>query len=182
MVAGLPQASLLTKKNRSKVEKIARKSFKVEAVEISGFEKAVASKNLKGNLFTIKNKDSVLGHLVLRRVHGCKIGGCEANADNSAMAVYFSDFDESNYETFDYLMILNAEKEIIKVQVIDYPGEHGYEVSSKRWLRQFQGYTGNQSLDYGKNVDAISGATISGNSITSDIKKTYRDFVGVVSI
>jgi len=182
IIIGKPQSSLLTKKNKSKVEKIARKTFDVDAIEISAFDKTVISKNLKGNIFALKSDGNVVGHLALRRVHGCKIGGCEENSDNSAMAVYVSDFDESSYETFDYLMIIDNDQQIVKVQVIDYPGEHGYEVSSKRWLRQFQGYKGDSNLNYGKNVDAISGATISGNSITSDIRKTYREVADLVGL
>lgn len=174
-VIGTPQSSLLTKKNKSKVEKITRKAFELESISLERF--ITQNQKLKGNLFVIKTGEEEVGHLVMRRVHGCKIGGCEENSENAQMVKYVSDFDESSYETFDYFMVLNASKEIIKVHVIDYPGDHGYEVSSKRWLRQFQGYTGEDDLTYGKTVDAISGATISGNSITSDVKSTYRQLI-----
>ena len=172
---GTPQASLLTKKNKNKVVKITKKAFDLESISLEKL--ATKNKKLKGNLFAIKTGEELIGHLVMRRVHGCKIGGCEENADNAQMVKYVSDFEEGSYETFDYFMVLNQAKEIIKVHVIDYPGDHGYEVSSKRWLRQFQGYTGGDDLSYGKTVDAISGATISGNSITSDIKSTYQKLI-----
>lgn len=48
---------------------------------------------------------------------------------------------------------------------------HGHEVSAKGWLKQFIGYNGNESLQVGKNVDAIIGATISVYGITRDIKE-----------
>jgi hypothetical protein len=41
---------------------------------------------------------------------------------------------------------------------------------NKGWLRQFIGITGCE-LDYGKDIDAISGATISASSLTIEIRK-----------
>ncbi len=47
---------------------------------------------------------------------------------------------------------------------------HGQEITARGWLKQFIGYNGSESLKVDKNIDTISGATISVYAITSDIK------------
>ena len=48
---------------------------------------------------------------------------------------------------------------------------HGQEVMNKGWLGQFEGYRYGKRLRYGKNIDAVTGATISANNILKEIKK-----------
>ena len=57
------------------------------------------------------------------------------------------------------------------VKVYNYQATHGQEVSIKGWLRQYAGYDGSQSLTVGKDIDAISGATISVYAINQDIQE-----------
>ena len=70
---------------------------------------------------------------------------------------------------FDYLVTVNLAFEIEKVKVLKYRSEHGGEIASKKWLQQFTGYSTGE-LKYKKDISAISGATISASSITSDIQ------------
>ena len=176
------QPSLMTQRNKGKIQKVVKKVWKGQEVSIQKMTSQRLSPNaLSRNLYSLKSEETQLGYLVLRRVHGCKIGGCDANSSNDHMVQYVADFDEGTYETFDYLMIVDNDFTILKLSVYDYPGEHGYEVSSKRWLRQFEGYKGAERLKYSKDIDAISGATISGNSITADVQRTHRQLVESLS-
>lgn len=125
----------------------------------------------KGNLLyklTAAGQDK--GWLVLRRAYGCKVGGCGSGNYSTASQVCAA--DGNAYEVFDYALFLNEQLEILKVVVVDYPGDYGYEITSPGWLNQFIGYNGGD-LTYGSDVDAISGATISANSITWDIVKVH---------
>lgn len=72
------------------------------------------------------------------------------------------------YDYFDYCVIFNTDLSIRKVEVMIYRSDHGYEITSKKWLKQFAGTNGCY-LDYGTDIDAIAGATYSASSITSDI-------------
>jgi Na+-translocating ferredoxin:NAD+ oxidoreductase RnfG subunit len=47
-------------------------------------------------------------------------------------------------------------------------------VGGKGWLKQFIGYDGKEKLEYGKNIDSISGATISANAITYNVQESCR--------
>jgi len=58
----------------------------------------------------------------------------------------------------------------MNVKVFNYQATHGHEITAKGWLKQFIGYTAKGNLNVGKTVDSISGATISVNGITSNIR------------
>ena len=74
------------------------------------------------------------------------------------------------YDYFDYCVIYNSDLSIRNVEVLIYRSDHGYEIAKKSWLKQFSGENGCGML-YGEQIDAISGATYSGSSITVDINK-----------
>ena len=57
------------------------------------------------------------------------------------------------------------------VRVFNYAATHGQEVSVKRWLDQFAGHDGAKPLRAGKEIDGISGATISVNAIVADVNE-----------
>jgi hypothetical protein len=77
---------------------------------------------------------------------------------------------KGRYEEFDFLVLFSTEWTILKVEILVYRSDHGYEIMNKNWLSQFNGKTGCE-LTYGNEIDAISGATLSGNSLTETISK-----------
>jgi len=81
----------------------------------------------------------------------------------------------SKYKKFDYLIIYNNFAEILKVKILNYRESHGFEICNKRWLKQFIGNNSDSEFEFNSKVDAISGATISVNSLkTSIFKKTQN--------
>ena len=44
--------------------------------------------------------------------------------------------------------------------------DHGRQVGSQRWLKQFIGRKSGEKLVYGEDIDGISGATVSAKSMT----------------
>jgi len=123
------------------------------------------------SLFRLLEEDQLQGYLLLRRGFGCKIGGCGDASSQGEGQVCSA--NGGSYEVFDYALILDTSMTILKVLVVDYPGDYGYEITSKGWLKQFIGYQG-KPIRYGKEIDAVSGATISANSITSDIVAVHE--------
>jgi len=77
-------------------------------------------------------------------------------------------------EFFDYLIVFDTNLSVQQVKVYNYQATHGQEVTTKGWLKQFQGYDGSRSLTVGKSIDAISGATVSVYEITNDIQEKTR--------
>ena len=80
---------------------------------------------------------------------------------------------EGRYDRFDYLIIINSDLVIQKVDVLKYRSQHGGEIASKKWLRQFENYSSGE-LRYKKEISALSGATISANSIVDDVPKVLK--------
>ncbi len=111
-------------------------------------------------LYRLLFNDTIVGYALLNRSYGCRVGGC---------AVYSSTTDkEGNYDPFYYSILTDQHLQIKNVQVLEYFSEYGYEITNKNWLAQFVGTTG-RGLVYGKDVDAISGATISVKALLEDI-------------
>jgi hypothetical protein len=74
-------------------------------------------------------------------------------------------------EYFDYFILYDNQLVVTNVKIVRYLASHGQMVSAPSWLKQFRGYKPGQPLEVGMQVDAISGATISVNAITFDVRK-----------
>lgn len=100
------------------------------------------------------------------RVTTCRAGGCVSPGSVNV---------EAGTEFFDYFILFDSAGKVLLVQVYNYEATHGHEITVRSWLRQFTGYDGRQQLTVGKDIDVISGATISVYSISNDISdKTNR--------
>lgn len=69
-------------------------------------------------------------------------------------------------DVFDYLIVFDKDLRIIKSKVLIYREQHGQQIGSARWLKQFIGMSTSDTPQLGKNIQGISGATISVTSMT----------------
>ena len=81
----------------------------------------------------------------------------------------------SKTDTFEYLVIFDSSLIIKKVNVLVYREDYGGEIGSKRWLKQFVGKARSTDLAVGKNIAAISGATISVYSMTNAVNQLLNE-------
>ncbi len=100
-------------------------------------------------------------YVYIGRVNSCRTGGCSISRKVQT---------DENHEYFDYFILYDSAFTIKLIKVFNYQATYGQEVRVKGWLKQFIGYNGNNDLQVGKDVDAISGATISVLGITFDIQ------------
>jgi len=75
----------------------------------------------------------------------------------------------SQTKYFDYLVLFDQNLVIKSIKILVYREDYGGEIGSKNWLSQFLGKTIVDRFIYRKNIAAISGATISVNSITEAV-------------
>ena len=108
-------------------------------------------------VFKIITADTLSGYSIVTRALGCKIGGCDKPST-----------DTISFEEFFFLTAFDKQKNIKKVRVLEYTSDHGYQIANKGWLKQFE--HGNK-FTVGENIDGISGATISGKSITKGVNE-----------
>ena len=115
-----------------------------------------------GKFFSVPGRDNPdqARYIYVGRVNSCRAGGCSISFDTES-------FGDSEY--FDYFILFGPGLDVQQVRVFNYQATHGQEVAAKGWLKQFEGYSGTGSLEVGKDIDAISGATISVYGITSDV-------------
>jgi len=138
-----------------KVDKEIKSTFQIEAFSITPItvnetiKKNVSTQINTNNLYTIITDNQLIGYAYVSKA-------------------------PSKTDQFDYVVLFNPQLEIVKVKVLIYREDYGNEIGSKRWLKQFVGKTAKDTLRYGDNVDAISGATISANSMTKTIQKLLK--------
>jgi hypothetical protein len=123
------------------------------------------TQTLQGKFFAVSGTGSLpaVKYAWVGRVKTCRVGGCEIETDQPAKM-------ESEY--FDYFILFDPECNVRLVKIYNYQASHGQEVTAKGWLKQFVGYDGKSELLVGKQIDAVSGATISVNAIAFDVE--YR--------
>jgi len=143
-------SSGLPKNIQKKVDKEIKKIFEVEEFTLdpmvfpSEVTKELAADFGENTLFTIQENEKHLGYAYVSKA-------------------------PSKTDDFDYLIVFDTNFIIIKSKVLIYREDYGGEIGSKRWLKQFIGKTQGDTLIYGDNIVAISGATISVRSMTKAI-------------
>ena len=80
-----------------------------------------------------------------------------------------------NYLNYFPVFAFDQYGEVLRAYLLEMNTIKGSEINTRFWLRQFQGYHG-ETLRYGKDIDAISGATLSGISMTKEVKY-YSDLI-----
>lgn len=102
-------------------------------------------------------KDDEKAIMIITIANACRIGGCDVEHE-----------DGDEFEQFYLYSIYNNNGELLDIKILDYQAEHGYEVTSKWWLKQFKKSWG-EHFEYNKNVDGISGATVSVKSMIREM-------------
>jgi hypothetical protein len=146
-----------------KLNKVVNKVWKGQEVQL---EKVELPDSISKD-FTCFNKvilnDETVGYACYTTAFGCRIGGCPAPSNPNVQS----------YETFDYIVVYDAELNIKKVDIANYGGDYGYEICNPRWLSQFIGM--NQGFKLNDNIDGISGATVSAQYLIDDLNGVGND-------
>jgi len=152
--------------NHKKIYKEVGKFLELEQPEIEEIylpDSIIRKNHIQGKYYHVSNKNysSNYHYIYIGRVNSCRAGGCSISMDPN---------EDFNTEYFDYFILYDSDCSVELVKVFNYAATHGHEVSARGWLKQFAGYNGTDTLEVGKNVDAISGATISVYGITLDVQ------------
>ncbi len=95
-------------------------------------------------------------------------------SNNQTIGYYYLGKSFGKMDFFDFIIIFDKELNVSKIRVLKYREEHGGEIGSKRWLKQFIGLKTDKSIENQKNIMGISGATLSVNSITKEINLVFK--------
>ena len=97
----------------------------------------------------------------------------EVVQDEQVLGYLLSTQAKGRFDLFDYSVIYSDELEVLSMMILVYRSTHGAGVCSKHWLKQFKGYSGGK-LTLGKEIDTISGATLSAASLVRDAERCYQ--------
>lgn len=140
---------------QASIDKEVKSVFKIEAfttqtvVISTEINETLPVKITETNFFKINNEDTFLGYYYLGHAYG-----------------------KADY--FDFIVIFDKDLIVSKVKILIYREDHGSEVGSKRWLKQFIGKSTTMDLKYQKDIAGISGATISARSMTNEVNKLFK--------
>jgi len=95
-------------------------------------------------------------------------------SDENLIGYYYVGQAYGKADYFDFIVIFDTDLIVEKVSVLVYREDHGAEVGSKRWLKQFTGATTSKTLIYQEDIVGISGATISVKSMTNEVNKLLK--------
>ena len=91
--------------------------------------------------------------------------------NDTTIAYAFLDNVKGKSMPITFLVIINKQGKIINTAVIKYREAYGGQVGQKKWLEQFNNYNNNSNYKIGDEIDGITGATISVNSLSRGIQK-----------
>ena len=96
------------------------------------------------------------------------------NSNNTNLGYYYLGQAYGKADYFDFIVLFDKDLIVSKVKILVYREDHGGEVGSKRWLKQFIGTKTATQLKYQQDIAAISGATISAKSMTNEVNKLLK--------
>lgn len=108
-----------------------------------------------------------------------KEGFFKVSSNEACLGYYYYSQAPSKTAVFDYLVVLDQQLIVKKIKILVYREDHGGEIGSKRWLKQFYESTPSAKFSYGRDIKAISGATISAESMTDAVNALLQDLVHI---
>jgi Regulator of nitric oxide reductase transcription len=75
-----------------------------------------------------------------------------------------------------FLVAVDPAGRLRDVDILVYREPYGGEVAYEAWRRQFRGKGADAPLVVGRDIQGISGATISVNAVTAGVRRTVADF------
>ncbi|MEO7564758.1 MAG: FMN-binding protein [Sphingomicrobium sp.] len=101
----------------------------------------------------------------------------EARGGGGRMGWLIIDQVLGKHEMITYALALAPDGAVRSVEILDYRETYGGEIRGAAWRRQFAGKRAGQSLKLGKDIQNISGATLSSSHVTDGIRRllvTYQ--------
>lgn len=85
------------------------------------------------------------------------------------------------HEFITYAVALDASGTLKSVEILDYRESYGGQVRDPRWRAQFVGKRAGASLQLGKEIKNISGATLSSRHVTDGVRRLLATYAIVLA-
>ena len=98
-------------------------------------------------------------------------GAWEARLDGKPLGFVVVDQVIGKHDLITFAVALDPEGNVKRVEIMEYREPYGYEVRNARWLRQFAGKRHGDSLQVDREIQNISGATMSCEHVTAGVRR-----------
>ena len=75
------------------------------------------------------------------------------------------------HEHIKYAIGINVDGAVREIEIMEYTESYGYEVRNESWRKQFVGKTASMPIKLNKDIDNISGATLSCKHLADGVKR-----------
>lgn len=75
------------------------------------------------------------------------------------------------HELIKYAVGINKDGTVRQIEIMDYLESYGYQVAEAKWRQQFVGKTAVSPIKLNKDIDNISGATLSSKHLSDGVKR-----------
>ena len=155
VIAGIFISSSMAQPQSKPHRRVMKASHKLwgDHLEITAYVQATSSQadkeqlQTKDRVFFVFEKEEIKGYVISSSAKG-------------------------RYDDYDYSVIFDDAGVVRQVLVTVYRSDHGAAISQKNWLSQFEGYQGG-SLELGKDIDAVSGGTLSASSLLEEMERLH---------
>jgi Na+-translocating ferredoxin:NAD+ oxidoreductase RnfG subunit len=79
--------------------------------------------------------------------------------------------ESSLYGTFRFGVFFDADRRVSKVSIVEYSEDRGSEIRSRRFLKQFVGRGADSGFEPRRDVDMITGATVSSSALCRGVQR-----------
>jgi Na+-translocating ferredoxin:NAD+ oxidoreductase RnfG subunit len=108
-----------------------------------------------------------LGTGPVRRDWTVYLGEGAAGRDGYALV----DDEIGQHEPIDFAVRFNSEGAVERLEILAYREAYGDEVRGERFRAQFRGKTARDAITAGKDIDIVSGASLSSRSVALGVKR-----------
>lgn len=94
-----------------------------------------------------------------------------AVAGDTRLGHVFVDQVYGKHELITYAVGITTAGQVAGVEILDYRETHGYQVRQPRWRAQFLGKDADDAVKLGRDIQNISGATLSCRHLTDGVRR-----------
>lgn len=117
----------------------------------------------------------------IERDSGVKVYPGSLRAWQAADGYFFTDSVIGKHDLIDYAVALSADGKIRRIEILEYREAYGGEVRNEHWRAQFVGRHHGDAVRIGRDIQNISGATLSSEHLTDGIRRLLATYAVAIA-
>jgi len=89
---------------------------------------------------------------------------------------FFSDAVIGKHDLINYALALTADGKVRQLEILEYREAYGGEIRNARWRAQFKGKGATDPVQIGRDIQNISGATLSSQHVTDGVRRVLATY------